>query len=137
MIQRILKHSTQFKKNEQAEITPQTSERDQGQPTWITNGHEHADEYEDTAAGAVMMVKNESKPKTVQKALSETKNNYWTSTMDKEINSPHENNTWKLVPRESEMHVLQPIWVLKVIPETKNQEIIVNARLVCKGYLQK
>lgn len=128
-------YNTASENEEISDFIPRRSGRARKQPSWLT--YEHADENEDTAAGAVMMLADEAEPKTVQEALSGAQKRYWKSAMEREINSLYENDTWTLIPREPEMHVLQPKWVFRIKPETKNQEKIFKARLVCKGYQQQ
>lgn len=93
------------------ERVPRRSGRVRKQPTWLT--YEHEDSDEDTAAGAVMMLANETDPQTVEEALSSSEKDFWKEAMEKEINSLLQNNTWKLVLRYAGMRTLTPSGVLK------------------------
>ncbi|XP_058099885.1 uncharacterized mitochondrial protein AtMg00820-like [Magnolia sinica] len=56
--------------------------------------------------------------------------------MDEELEALHKNQTWQLVPRTSNMHVIGSKWVLK--PKLKPDGSLdrLKARVVVKGYHQ-
>ena len=56
----------------------------------------------------------------------------WESAMQKEYNSIIKNNTWKLVPRPTNVKVVKSRWVLRI----KDNELY-KARFCAKGFTQR
>lgn len=52
-------------------------------------------------------------PSTLEEAMSSEDCDKWTVAINKEIKSLQKNNTWILVPRTSEMHVITNRWIFK------------------------
>lgn len=116
-------------------VGPRRSGRLGTQPTCLF--YHYADADEDTATGAAMMLACDNEPPSVDEALSSSSSKLWKDAMKKEMDSLHENQTWKLVPRSRHINTISPKWVFRSKPKTKNQEGIFKARLVCKGYQQR
>ncbi|XRB19945.1 reverse transcriptase [Pseudoscourfieldia marina] len=73
-------------------------------------------------------------PKTVREALASSDATAWHEAMAKEINSLLDiKGTWKYVPREPGMHVIQCKWVFKIkrLPDGSVDKF--KARLVARG----
>ena len=60
----------------------------------------------------------------------------WKSAMVEELDALHKNQTWKLVPRTTYMHVIGSKWVLKRKLKTDGSLDRLKARVVAKGYHQ-
>lgn len=60
----------------------------------------------------------------------------WKAAMDEEFKALHKNQTWKLVPCTSDMHVIGSKWVFK--PKIKPDGSLdrLKARVVANGYHQ-
>lgn len=56
--------------------------------------------------------------------------------MQEELHALHQNNIWKLVPRDSTMHVIGSKWVFKSKLKPDGTLDRLKARLVAKGYNQ-
>jgi len=56
--------------------------------------------------------------------------------MDEELEALHKNQTWKLVPHTSDMHVIGSKWVFKPKLKPNGSLDRLKARVVAKGYHQ-
>ena len=75
-------------------------------------------------------------PNTFNQAINSPQFKNWIAAMDEEILSLHDNNTWVLVKRPQNAHVIGGRWVyqLKCDPRI---ELRYKARYVAKGFTQK
>lgn len=60
----------------------------------------------------------------------------WKAAMGEELEALHKNQTWKLVPRTSNLHVIGSKWVFKSKLKPDGSLDRLKARLVAKGYHQ-
>jgi hypothetical protein len=60
----------------------------------------------------------------------------WKAAMDEEIEALHKNQTWELVPRTPNLHVIGSKWVFKSKIKPDGSLDHLKARLVAKGYYQ-
>ncbi|KAK2458167.1 putative mitochondrial protein [Trifolium repens] len=60
----------------------------------------------------------------------------WKAAMDEEIEALHKNQTWELVPRTPNLHVIGSKWVFKSKIKPDGSLDRLKARLVAKGYHQ-
>ena len=70
--------------------------------------------------------------KTIKTALSHPG---WKTAMLDELVALHQNETWQLVPRTSNMHVIGSKWVFKTKLKPDGSLDRLKACLVAKGYL--
>lgn len=73
-------------------------------------------------------------PRTLKEALSHPG---WNGSMSEEIGTCHETNTWSLVPRPPDTHVIGCRWVHKVKLRADGTEEKLRSRLVAKGNEQE
>ena len=73
------------------------------------------------------------KQKTIKTALSRPR---WKSAMLDELTVLHQNKTWRLVPRTSNIHVISSKWVFKTKLKPDGSLDHLKAHLVAKGYHQ-
>ena len=74
-----------------------------------------------------------SDPQTYQKYCTDPR---WKSTMEDELHSLQENNTWELVPLPPKRKVVQCKWVFRKKIVADGSDIKHKDRLVAKGYSQ-
>ncbi|KAH9677665.1 retrovirus-related pol polyprotein from transposon RE1 [Citrus sinensis] len=72
-------------------------------------------------------------PDTVQEALNDSK---WLQAMREEYDALIKNNTWTLVPRQADQHVVGNKWVYRIKYNTDGSVAKYKARLVAKGFQQ-
>ena len=60
----------------------------------------------------------------------------WKAAMEDELTSLHQNQTWKLVPRTTDMHIIGSKWVFKTKLKSDGSLERLKARVVAKGYHQ-
>jgi hypothetical protein len=72
-------------------------------------------------------------PRTVRSALVHPG---WKAAMEDELTSLHQNQTWQLVPRTKDMHVIGSKWVFKTKLKSDGTLDRLKARVVAKGYHQ-
>jgi hypothetical protein len=60
----------------------------------------------------------------------------WLKSMNEELDQIEKNDTWELVPRPTNKHVIGSKWVYKNKMNEKGNIVRNKARLVCKGYAQ-
>ncbi|KAH9684823.1 retrovirus-related pol polyprotein from transposon RE2 [Citrus sinensis] len=72
-------------------------------------------------------------PDNVQEALNDSK---WLQAMREEYDALIKNNTWTLVPRQADQHVVGNKWVYRVKYNTDGSVAKYKARLVAKGFQQ-
>jgi hypothetical protein len=72
-------------------------------------------------------------PRSVQAALAHPG---WRAAMNEELTALHQNQTWILVPRTSDMHVIGSKWVLKTKLKPDGSLDRLKARVVAKGFHQ-
>lgn len=60
----------------------------------------------------------------------------WLQAMKEELQALADNNTWILVPRQQDMHVIGIKWVYKVKYKANGSDESLKARLVAKGFAQ-
>ena len=66
-----------------------------------------------------------------------SKDQNWINAMDSKYNALIQNNTWKLVPRSNDQHIIGCKWVYKLKLNSKGNIDRYKARLVAKGYNQQ
>jgi hypothetical protein len=76
-------------------------------------------------------------PQTYQEAVSGEENELWQKSMDKEMHSLLENDTWELVERPEGVKLILMKWVYKVKRDAQGNVERYKSRLVAKGFLQK
>ncbi|CAM8902685.1 unnamed protein product [Rhodiola kirilowii] len=75
---------------------------------------------------------------TYKQALSSNESEKWKKAMTEEIQSMHENNTWKLVPRPADVKPLACKWIYRIKEgNSPNDPPRFKARLVAKGFHQR
>ncbi|KAH9750824.1 retrovirus-related pol polyprotein from transposon RE1 [Citrus sinensis] len=79
------------------------------------------------------VVLTHKEPDTVQKALNDSK---WLQAMREEYDALIKNNTWTLVPRQADQHVVGNKWVYGIKYNTDGSVAKYKARLVAKGFQQ-
>ncbi|KAJ6866233.1 Retrovirus-related Pol polyprotein from transposon TNT 1-94 [Populus alba x Populus x berolinensis] len=72
-------------------------------------------------------------PRSVRAALAHPG---WKAAMEDELTSLHQNQTWKLVPRTTDMHIIGSKWVFKTKLKSDGSLERLKARVVAKGYHQ-
>nr|KYP50346.1 Retrovirus-related Pol polyprotein from transposon TNT 1-94 [Cajanus cajan] len=72
-------------------------------------------------------------PHNIRSALSHPG---WKAAMGEELEALHKNQTWQLVPRTSNMHVIGSKWVFKSKLKPDGSLDRLKARVVAKGYHQ-
>jgi len=77
---------------------------------------------------------SQTEPNTVADALEDSN---WITTMHEELNQFARNEVWTLVPRTSEMNVIDTKWVFKNMLDEQGVIVRNKARLVAKGYNQE
>jgi hypothetical protein len=76
-------------------------------------------------------------PQTYQEALSGEESELWQKSMDEEMRSLLENDTWELVERPEGVKPILMKWVYKVKQDAQGNVERYKSRLVAKGFLQK
>jgi len=72
-------------------------------------------------------------PRTVRSTLVHPG---WKAAMEDELTSLHQNQTWQLVPRTKDMHIIGSKWVFKTKLKSDGTLDRLKARVVTKGYHQ-
>lgn len=73
-------------------------------------------------------------PLTIKEALS---HQGWLKAMKEELATLDCNNTWELVPKTKDMHIIGAKWEFKLKYTADNTVERLKAKLVAKGYNQK
>ncbi len=76
-------------------------------------------------------------PQTYQEAVSGEESELWQKSMDEEMRSLLENNTWELVERLEGVKPIPMKWVYKVKQDAQGNVERYKSHLVAKGFLQK
>lgn len=76
-------------------------------------------------------------PKSLEEALASNDRQNWLNAIRDEIDSLNKNKTWKLIPREPNMHVITNQWVFKIKYKCNGKIDKYKARLVVRGCSQK
>ena len=71
-------------------------------------------------------------PKTYQQAMKSEFKEDWIGAINREFNSHEENETWEVIPRRSNVNLLQTKWVFSIKYDEQGNEIA-KARLVAIG----
>ncbi|KAH9650410.1 retrovirus-related pol polyprotein from transposon RE2 [Citrus sinensis] len=79
------------------------------------------------------VVLTHKEPDTVQKALNDSK---WLQAIKEEYDALIKNNTWTLVPRQADQHVVRNKWVYRIKYNIDGSVAKYKARLVAKGFQQ-
>ena len=74
-------------------------------------------------------------PNTFNQALASNEFNNWIAAMDEEILSLHENNTWELVKRPPNAHIIGGRWLYKLKCDP-SKSLRYKARYVAQGFTQ-
>jgi hypothetical protein len=72
-------------------------------------------------------------PRSVRAALAHPG---WKAVMEDELTSLHQNQTWKLVPHTTDMHIIGSKWVFKTKLKSDGSLQRLKARVVSKGYIR-
>ena len=72
-------------------------------------------------------------PKSVKSALQ---HEGWAQAMHEELTALKKNNTWTLIPRTPNMHVIGRKWIFKVKLDANGDVERLKARLVANGFHQ-
>ena len=91
----------------------------------------------DTVAYALPIV-NEDIPSTYKEVVHYSESVEWNKAMEEEMNSLHENETWKLVELPKEKRAIGCKWVYAKKEDSSGKDSVrFKARLVAKGYAQR
>lgn len=85
---------------------------------------------------ALTTITSEKIPREPQNTKSALAHTGWKTTMEEELAALHQNQTWELVPRTSQMNVIGSKWVFKAKLKPDGSLDRLKARLVTKGYHQ-
>ena len=85
------------------------------------------------ALNSIISASISREPRTVRSTLVHPG---WKATMEDELTSLHQNQTWQLVPRTTDMHVIGSKWVFKTKLKSDGTLDRLKARVVAKGYHQ-
>ena len=75
-------------------------------------------------------------PSSYYQAMKSSQRSSWQSAIDVELESLRRQATWDLVPRTSDMFVIQSRWVFKIKTNEEGQISRFKARLVARGFTQ-
>tara|TARA_R110002050_G_scaffold285337_2_gene434960 strand:+ start:441 stop:3074 length:2634 start_codon:yes stop_codon:yes gene_type:complete len=75
-------------------------------------------------------------PVSYRQAMSSPQKSKWQQAVNEELDSLHRQATWDLVPRVSNMFVIQVKWVFKIKTDENGVISRYKARLVAKGFTQ-
>ena len=81
------------------------------------------------------MFANDDEPATYTEAMNGANAHELQAAMNSEMLSLSENDTWTLVTREANMHVIDNKWVYKLKTDSDGN-VKYKARLISKGYSQ-
>lgn len=82
-------------------------------------------------------IPEEGEPATYTEAIRSEHSDKWKSAMVRELNSLHENKTWRLVDRPKNRNVVKSKWVFKIKKDENNKIEKFKARVVARGFSQK
>ncbi|KAG5247123.1 Retrovirus-related polyprotein from transposon [Salix suchowensis] len=85
---------------------------------------------------ALTTIISENIPREPHNIKSALAHNGWKTAMEEELAALHQNQTWELVPRTSQMNVIGSKWVFKAKLKPDGSLDRLKARLVAKGYHQ-
>nr|KYP49972.1 Retrovirus-related Pol polyprotein from transposon TNT 1-94 [Cajanus cajan] len=85
---------------------------------------------------ALLSTSSENIPRNPHNIRSALSHPGWKAAMGEELEALHKNQTWKLVSRTSNMHVISSKWVFKSKLKPDGSLDLLKARVVAKGYHQ-
>ena len=81
-----------------------------------------------------ILLTDEGEPKIFEEAKKDTHNHKWLSAMQDEMDSLHENHTYKLTELPKGKRALRNKWVYKLKPGVSENPMRYKARIVVKGF---